>query len=75
MRPMTTRATLTAPLALACLATLPLDLAACGYQPSLGDYRAVVDSYIPTWQPMRRIAASASRWRCRRKPNMSASNG
>lgn len=38
-------AVLTAPLALACLATLPLTLAACGYQPSLGDCRPMVDSY------------------------------
>ena len=33
------------PLALAGLVTLPLALAPCGYQPSLGDYRPVVDSY------------------------------
>ena len=45
MRPMNTRAALTAPLALAGIGTLPLALAACGYQPSLGDYRPVVDSY------------------------------
>ena len=32
------------PLALAGLVTLPLALAACGYQPSLGDYRPVVDN-------------------------------
>ena len=32
-------------LALAGLVTLPLALAACGYQPSLGEYRPVVDSY------------------------------
>ena len=40
-----TRARAATPLALAGLATLPLALAACGYQPSLGDYRPVVDSY------------------------------
>ena len=45
MRPMNTRAALTAPLAFAGIVTLPLVLAACGYQPSLGDYRPVVDSY------------------------------
>ena len=32
-------------LALAGLVTLPFALAASGYQPSLGDYRPVVDSY------------------------------
>ena len=69
------RAALTARLALAGLVTLPLALVACGYQPSLGDYRPVVDSYNTTWPPMRRIAASASPWRCRRRPNMNASNG
>ena len=42
MRPMNTRATLTAPL---CLAAASLSLAACGYQSSLRDYRPVVDSY------------------------------
>ena len=45
MRPMNTRARTATPLALAGLVTLPLALAACGYQPSLGDYRPVVDSY------------------------------
>ena len=45
MRPMNTRARAATPLALAGLVTLPLALAACGYQPSLGDYRPVVDSY------------------------------
>ncbi|MEC8553117.1 MAG: hypothetical protein VXY93_21665, partial [Pseudomonadota bacterium] len=40
-----TRARAATPLALAGLVTLPLALAACGYQPSLGDYRPVVDSY------------------------------
>ena len=45
MRPMNTRVALTAPLALAGIVTLPLALAACGHQPSLGDYRPVVDSY------------------------------
>ena len=45
MRPMNTRARTATPLALAGLATLPLALAACGYQPSLGGYRPVVDSY------------------------------
>ena len=39
------RARASTPLALAGLVTLPLALAACGYQPSLGDYRPVVDSY------------------------------
>ena len=33
MRPMNTRARATTPLALAGLVTLPLALAACGYQP------------------------------------------
>ena len=42
---MNTRARAATPLALAGLVTLPLALAACGYQPSLGDYRPVVDSY------------------------------
>ena len=45
MRPMNTRAALTAPLAFAGIVTLPLVVAACGYQPSLGDYLPVVDSY------------------------------
>ena len=45
MRPMNTRARAATPLALAGLVTLPLALAACGFQPSLGDYRPVVDSY------------------------------
>ncbi|MCH1474591.1 MAG: glycine zipper domain-containing protein [Alphaproteobacteria bacterium] len=45
MRPLNARAALTAPLALAGIITVPLMLAACGYQPSLGDYRPVVDSY------------------------------
>lgn len=45
MRLMNTRARAATPLALAGLVTLPLALAACGYQPSLGDYRPVVDSY------------------------------
>ena len=45
MRLMNTRARAATPLALASLVTLPLALAACGYQPSLGDYRPVVDSY------------------------------
>ena len=45
MRLMNTRARAATPLALAGLVTLPLALAACGYQPSLGDYRRVVDSY------------------------------
>ena len=45
MRPMNTRARNATPLALAGLVTLPLALAACDYQPSLGDYRPVVDSY------------------------------
>ena len=45
MRPMNTRARTATPLALAGLVTLPLALAACGYQPSLGDYRPVVESY------------------------------
>ena len=45
MRPMNTRARTATPLALAGLVTLPLALAACGYQPSLGDYRPVVNSY------------------------------
>lgn len=45
MRPMNTRARTATPLVLAGLVTLPLALAACGYQPSLGDYRPVVDSY------------------------------
>ena len=45
MRPMNTRARAATPLALAGLVTLPLTLAACGYQPSLGDYRPVVESY------------------------------
>ena len=40
-----TRARVATPLALAGLVTLPLTLAARGYQPSLGDYRPVVDSY------------------------------
>ena len=40
-----TRARAATPLALAGLVTLPLALAACGYQPSLSDYRPVVDSY------------------------------
>mgnify|MGYP005665886641 CR=1 FL=1 len=44
MRPMNTRARAATPLALAGLVTLPLALAACGYQPSLDDYRPVVDS-------------------------------
>ena len=42
MRLMNTRARVATPLALAGLVTLPLTLAACGYQPSLGDYRPVV---------------------------------
>ena len=45
MRLMNTRARAATPLALASLVTLPLALAACGYQPSLGDYRPVVESY------------------------------
>ena len=45
MRPMNTCAALTAPLALASRVILPIALAACGYQPSLRDYRPVVDSY------------------------------
>ena len=45
MRPMNTRARAATQLALAGLITLPLALAACGYQPSLDDYRPVVDSY------------------------------
>ena len=45
MRLMNTRARAATPLALAGLVTLHLALAACGYQPSLGDYRPVVDSY------------------------------
>jgi len=45
MRLMNTRARAATPLAPAGLVTLPLALAACGYQPSLGDYRPVVDSY------------------------------
>ena len=45
MRPMNTLARTARPLALAGLVTLPLALAACGYQPSLGEYRPVVDSY------------------------------
>ena len=40
-----TRARAATELALAGLVTLPLTLAACGYQPSLGEYRPVVDSY------------------------------
>ena len=40
-----TRARVATPLALAGLFTLPLALAACGYQLSLSDYRPVVDSY------------------------------
>ena len=39
MRPINSRAALTAPLALASLVKLPLTLAACGYQPALGDNR------------------------------------
>ena len=45
MRPMNNRAALTALLALAGIVTLSLTLDACGHQPSLGDYRPVVDSY------------------------------
>ena len=45
MRPMNSQDARTAPLALTGIVTLLLALAACGYQPSLGDYRSVVDSY------------------------------
>ena len=45
MRPMNNRARAGDLLALAGLVTQPLALAACGYQPSLGDYRPVFDSY------------------------------
>ena len=44
MRPMNTRARAATPLAFAGLVTLPLALAAWGYQPTLGDYRPVVDN-------------------------------
>jgi len=45
MRPMNTRALAATPLTVAGLVILPLALAACGYQPSIGDYRPLVDSY------------------------------
>ena len=44
VRPKDTSARTANPLALAGLVTLPLGLAACGYQPSFGDYRPVIDS-------------------------------
>ena len=44
MRPMNSRARAATPLAFAGLVTLPLALAAWGYQPTLGDYRPVVDN-------------------------------
>ena len=44
MRAMNTRARAATPLAFAGLVTLPLALAAWGYQPTLGDYRPVVDN-------------------------------
>ena len=68
---MNTRAALTPPLARACI----VSLAACGYQPLLGDCRPGVQATITTWPPVRRIAASASPWRFRHRPNRNASNG